>query len=102
MQIIFQGQQSSQEAAESLLSIIGLFRERYGIESFQDVQLNFRLVDAQGDEVELIDPLTSEVFAIFEVTCAKNHSRIVEMKSTNQPKTSKGHLQLVVDNTLKS
>jgi hypothetical protein len=102
MQIIFQGQQSGQEAVESLLSVISLFCERYGIDSFQDMELNFGIVDAQGDEVELIDPMTSEVFAIFEVSCAKNHTRLIEMKSTQKPKVTRGHLQLVVDNTKKS
>ena len=102
MQIIFQGQQSGQEAAESLLSIISLFCERYGINSFQNMKLNFELIDKQGDEVELIDPETSQVFARFEVTRAKNHARLVEMKSIEQPKVIKGHLQLVVDNTEKS
>jgi hypothetical protein len=101
MQIIFQGQQSGQEAVESFLSVISLFCERYGIKSFQDMKLKFEPVDAQGDEVELIDPMTSEVFSIFEVTCSKNHTRVIEMKSTQGSKITKGHLQLVVDNTNK-
>jgi hypothetical protein len=94
MQILFHGGQSSEEAADSVLSILKLFKERYGISNFRDVALNIVLVDENGDEVELVDGSTSEVLGIFEVYKSSN------MPDADLPK-GKGHLELVVDNTKK-
>lgn len=89
MEIIFQGKHSMEDTAESLVSVLNLFKQRYGIENFRQLHLNVTLVDAQGDDVELIDSETSEVFKVFEVC---RDSDLVEKRPA--PK-----LQLVVDNT---
>jgi hypothetical protein len=89
MEIIFQGSQSSEDAAESLISMLKLFKERYGIENFRQMHLSVTLLDSNGDDVELVDSDTSEAFRVFEVYregCAPDI----------KPRTN---LKLVVDNT---
>lgn len=90
MQVIFKGKQSSEEVIESLVSIIRLFQERYGIEDFRELNLSMTLLDKQGDDVELVDSKTSEVFRVFEVYNSKEGLK---------PVSSARRLQLVVDNT---
>ena len=92
MQVIFQGEQNSEEMLESLLSIVKLFRERYGIKHFREVQLSMVLMDEQLDDVELVDSRTSEVFRVFEVY--KSGEAIKPISSQEIP-----NLKLVVDNT---
>ena len=89
MEIIFQGNHSMEDTAENVVSVLNLFKQRYGIESFRQLHLNVTLVDAQGDDVELIDSETAEVFKVFEV-CRDN-----DLKE----KPAFPHLQLVIDNT---
>ena len=91
MQIYFHGHQSFEEAAESLLSIIKLFKERYAITNYRDIHLNITLVDEQGEDLELVDATTSEVLGVFEVH--KNEE--FEAK----PAPEKSPVRLVVDNT---
>ena len=93
MQVIFHGHQTSEEVAESLLSIIKMFKERYAIEDFRELKLSMTLMDKQGDDVELVDSHTSEVFHVFEVHKTLNGIRPLEYHS-RQP-----HLRLVVDNS---
>lgn len=91
MDVYFRDRQASEEVAESIISIFKMFRERYGIESFREIQLSMTLVDGQGDDVELIDSVTNEVFKMFEV-----------IKAGDEPKlcrSQKPGLRLVVDNT---
>lgn len=90
MDIIFQGNHSSQEAAESLMSIIRLFQERYGIENFREMELKMTLVDKQGDDVELVDNETAEIFRVFEIYKTNDH---LVSKNTCPP------IRLVIDNT---
>lgn len=90
MDIIFQGTHNSEEAAESLLSVLRLFKERYHIGQFREMHLTVTLVDDQGDDVELIDSETSQAYRIFEV-----YRKGYELSGRRgQPM-----LQLVVDNT---
>lgn len=91
MQVLFHGRQNSQEIAEGILSIIKMFRERYGIENFREIQLSMTLMDNTGDEVELVDSETAEVFRIFEVVQSEQEPM---PRSNRKPK-----LKLVVDNT---
>ena len=84
MDIIFQGKHSVDDAADSVASILHLFGERYGIEYFADLSISLKLIDGHGDEVELVDAETSEVFTVFEIQQARS------------PETG---LRLVVDNT---
>ena len=90
MDIIFQGEHNSEEAAESLLSVLRLFKERYNISQFREMHLRVTLVDEQGDDVELVDSETSQVYRTFEV-----YRKGYELKGRKgMPK-----LQLIVDNT---
>lgn len=91
MDIIFQGLHNTEEAAESLLSVLRLFRERYHIEQFREIHLAVTLVDEQGEDVELVDSDTSQVYRVFEVY-RKGHE--LSTGRVNRPS-----LQLVVDNT---
>tara|TARA_B110000879_G_C11115249_1_gene489228 strand:- start:10 stop:288 length:279 start_codon:yes stop_codon:yes gene_type:complete len=92
MQVIFQGEQNSDETAESVANIIKLFKERYGIHQFREFKLSMVLMDEQGDDIELVDNRTSEVFRIFEVY--KSGHAIKPVSSNSTPM-----LKLVVDNT---
>ena len=91
MEIIFKGKHDSIEAAESLQSIIRMFKERYHIQQFREMHLSLTLVDEQGDDVELVDSETATVYRVFEV----HREGCYEL--------SRGHalpsLRLVVDNT---
>lgn len=89
MEIIFHGKHSMEDTAESVVSVLNLFKQRYGIESFRQLHLNVTLVDEQGDDVELVDSETSEVFRVFEVC----------RETDLQPKKPEPKLQLVIDNT---
>lgn len=91
MQILFHGNQSAEEAADSLMSILKLFKERYGIGNFREMNLNITLLDSEGHDVELVDAGTSEVLGLFEVYKTGEY----------QPKAKNDSpmLKLVVDNT---
>ena len=90
MEIIFQGRHDSDEAAESLVSVLRLFKERYHIGQFREIHLTVTLVDEQGEDVELIDSETDEAYRIFEVY-RQGHELT---KGSGRPV-----LKLVVDNT---
>lgn len=92
MQVIFTGEQNSQEVVESLLSMVRLFKDRYGINNFRELKLSMVLMDEQGDDVELVDSRTGEVFRVFEVY--KSGEAIKPISSIHS-----SPLQLVVDNT---
>ena len=89
MEIVIQGDQSAEEAAECLASIIALFHERYGIDYFREISLNVGLIDEEGENVELIDPETSETYDWIEVYKAEDYPE----------EPVKPFLRLVVDNT---
>ena len=67
MEIIFQGRHNGDEASESLVSIIRLFKERYHIGQFREMHLSVTLVDEDGADVELVDSETAEAYRVFEV-----------------------------------
>lgn len=90
MEIIFQGRHDSDEAAESLVSVLRLFKDRYHIGQFREMHLSVTLVDEQGEDVELVDSETAEAYRIFEV-----YRQGQELaRGTGRPM-----LKLVVDNT---
>lgn len=91
MQILFHGDQSADEAADSLLSILKLFKERYGISNFREMHLDLTLMDTEGQDVELVDAGTSEVLGLFEVYKTGEY----QPKARNEAPM----LKLVVDNT---
>lgn len=90
MDIIFQGQHNSEEAAESLLSVLRLFKERYKIGQFREMHLSVTLVDEHGEDVELVDSETSQTYRIFKV-----YRKGYEFDG----REGRPILQLVVDNT---
>ncbi len=90
MDIIFQGKHNSEEAAESILSVLRLFKEHYQIENFREMHLTMTLVDAQGNDVELVDSETSQVYRTFEV-----YRKTDELLGRG----NKPMLRLVIDNT---
>ncbi len=90
MDIIFQGNHNSEEAAESLLDVLRLFKDRYKICQFREMHLTVTLVDEQGDDVELIDSETSQAYRTFEV-----YRKGYEFEA----RLGRPQLQLVVDNT---
>lgn len=67
MDIIFQGAHNDEEAIESLQNVIRLFKERYQIHQFREMHLTVTLVDEVGDDVELADSETGDVYRTFEV-----------------------------------
>ena len=90
MEINFQGRHDSDEASESLLSIIRLFRERYHIGQFREMHLSVTLVDEKGEDIELIDSETAEAYRIF-VVCRQGPE---QARISGRPA-----LKLVIDNT---
>lgn len=97
MDIRFHGKHDTDEAIESMASIFKLFRERYGIADFNQMNIRLTLLNDRHEEVELIDAQTNEVLGYFEVhkTAPKNGPvKEVPVKEVRQ-----GHLRLVVDNT---
>lgn len=91
MDILFQGTHNTDEAAESLLGVLRLFKERYNIGQFREIHLTVTLMDDQGEDVELIDSESSEVYRVFEVY---RHGHELSTGRKIRPV-----LQLVVDNT---
>jgi hypothetical protein len=91
MEIIFQGKHTVEEAAETLLSVLRLFRDRYSITQFREMHLKITLVNAKGEDVELIDNDSDEVYRTFQIY-RQGHEL-----STGRPVAPA--IQLVVDNT---
>lgn len=90
MDIILQGEHTSDEAAQSLERVLQLFKDRYHIAAFREIHLNVTLIDDQGDDVELVDSESNQAYRTFEVY---RHGYELEGKK------GKPQLQLVVDNT---
>jgi len=90
MDIILQGQHSSEEAIKSLENVLALFKERYQISQFREIHLSVTLVDNQGDIVELIDSESNQAYRVFEV-----YRQGYELAGQHGAPM----LQLVVDNT---
>lgn len=89
MDIIFQGKHNGDEAVESLASVLRLFKERYHIEQFREIHLSVTLVDEYGDDVELVDSETDQVYRTFEVYRDDRQLSVRQNRSL---------LKLVVDN----
>ncbi len=92
MEIIFQGNHDSENAAESLMSVIKMFQERYQIHQFREMHLTVTLVDENGEDVELVDSETEQAYRTFEVYRDGN-------ELTRRPGLPV--VKLVVDNTKK-
>lgn len=92
MDIILQGQHDIQETVQSLDRVLHLFQERYSINGFSEIHLTLTLLDASGEEVELIDSETHQPYRIFQV-----YRKGYELKG----RKGSPILHLVVDNTKK-
>ncbi len=72
MKIKFQGVHKTEEVIDSLAAVLRLFEQQYGVGTFNEIKLNLSLVNESGEEVELIDASTSEVFDVLEVHQSQN------------------------------
>lgn len=92
MEIIFQGRHTDKEAADTILGVIRLFKERYQISEFREIHLSVTLID-KGEDVELVDSETGEAFRVIEV-----------WREGNRLSQYAGYpsLKLVIDNTKKN
>lgn len=93
MEIIFYGRHNTEDAIESLTSVMHLFNERYKIKQFREMRLSVTLVDQDGEDVELIDSETLETYRTFEVQ---------PRGITHKQATRRAGIKLVIDNTKKS
>lgn len=91
MDIILQGDHSGEETEQNLTSVLRLLKERYHIDHFREIHLTVTLVDSQGDDVELVDSETNEVYRTVQIY------RTGHELSTGR--NTRPMLQLVVDNT---
>ena len=90
MDVIFEGAYDGDEAIDNLSHVIQLFKDRYKITHFREVHLSLTLLDAEGEDVELVDTETAEVYRTFEV-----HQNGDSLKANRHSR----RLRLVVDNT---
>jgi hypothetical protein len=67
MKIKFRGQHNAEEVVESLAAIVRMFEEQYGVLDFDQIKVSMTLINDFGEEVELIDAGTSEIFEVLEV-----------------------------------
>ena len=91
MDIILHGSLNNEDTAQSLASVLRLLHDRYHINSFREIHLEVTLVDDEGNDVELINNETNEVYRIFEV-----RQQSQELSSERQASSA---IHLVVDNT---
>lgn len=91
MDIILQGQHTGDEMANNLIKALRLFKEHYHIEQFREIHLTLTLVDERGDEVELVDSDTAQVYRVIEL-CRSGY----RLKAGHRVRPM---LQLVIDNT---
>ena len=90
MNIIFRGDHSTAELADSLISVLKLLREHYGINNYRDFDLQITLLDKHGEKVDLVDAETFSPINIFE---------IYKDQDLKRAKNEQTYLNLVVDNT---
>lgn len=91
MEIIFDGQQTREEIVEQMAEILNMFDTRYQINNFREMHITLTLVDRSGEDVELVDSNTAEVYRYFEAHSAK--------EAPLKPRSGKPCLKLVVDNS---
>lgn len=91
MDIILQGQHTTDETADNLISALRLFKEHYHIEQFREIHLTLTLVDERGDDVELVDSDTAQVYRVVEI-CRSGY----QLRAGRRVRPI---LELVIDNT---
>jgi hypothetical protein len=92
MEIVYQGQHDALETAKGLAEVLVLLNKRYQIADFREIRLSVTLVNAQGEDVELVDNETNQVFRHFELREPVNALQ-------SKVRDSNPGLKLVVDNT---
>ena len=93
MEIILQGQHNGVDAVATLQSVMQLLKERYHIQWFREIHMSVTLVDHLGQDVELVDHDTNQVYGVIEI--CPEHSSVAR-------RVGPPGLKLVVDNTVKS
>lgn len=91
MDIILQGRYTEAEAVEAIRSVLVLLAERYQVTACREMHLTLTLMNQQGEDVELVDTKTGQVYRIFEI-----HRSEKELSTHKRPF---GGLKLVIDNT---
>jgi hypothetical protein len=92
MEIIYQGKHNTHETLSGLAEVLALLNKRYNISDFREIHLSVTLVNAAGEDVELVDNQTNQVFRYFELQDSLKECQA--KVSENKP-----GLRLVVDNT---
>ena len=95
MDIILNGKYSTQKTADNLKNILILFKNRYHIKAFREIRLSVTLVNSDGDDVELIDTDTEQVYRVLEIHQQNN---VLPKHKRHIPSA----LHLAIDNTTKS
>jgi hypothetical protein len=93
MEIVMQGQHNGMEAIAALHSVMKLLKEYYAVQLFREIHLSLTLVDEVGQEIELVDQDTNQVYGLIEI-----HRE----PAPYRPSVRSSGLKLVVDNTEKS
>lgn len=96
MDIIFKGRHTGEELIQSVQGIVHLFKDRYKVPEFREIHLVVTLVDTLGQDVELVDNQSSNVYRTFEVY--RENSELRGQKSFKE----KPNIRLIVDNTHKN
>lgn len=96
MDIIFKGRHTGEELIQSVQGIVHLFKDRYKVPEFREIHLVVTLVDTLGQDVELVDNQSSNVYRTFEVY--RENSELRGQKSLKE----KPKIRLIVDNTRKN
>lgn len=96
MDIIFKGRHTGEELIQSVQGIVHLFKDRYKVPEFREIHLVVTLVDKLGQDVELVDNQSSNVYRTFEVY--RENAELRGQKSLKE----KPKIRLIVDNTRKN
>ncbi len=91
MDVILNGQYNMQKTAENIKNILILFNKRYHINKFREIHLSLTFVNDDGDDVELVDTETNQVYRFLEIY----QQQPILHKRYHTP----AGLQLVINNT---
>ena len=67
MKIRFKSAHDAEAIVESLAAILDMLKEQYGVSDYGDIKVNLTLMNHAGEEIELIDEHSGEVFDLLEV-----------------------------------
>lgn len=89
MHIQIDGTHNKDELIEQFSTILQLFLQRYHVQQFREVHLDFTLIDREGEDVELVDNATDQPYRTMRI-CEQNP--IKDAPSCHPP------LQLIINN----